>query len=466
MSRWFRWASRTLLFGRSVASALTSTLTNSSFAGAADETPRTLTYTARDASGNLLGAGKTVAFAVDTTALVSASLSTVELSTSTIADDGVESATIATLLRDTDADPVVGWAAASNVFAATGTGNTLTQPAAVSTISGAQSGSIVSTVAATKVISSTVGGMAITDTASLVVDGTGGTEIEPGSGDVVVYDDDFDTYSTVAARHAQLASLQAGPSGWYFFDPTQDTHLLSDEIVAPGYSGSSYAYRINFDYNPAGQRTMNGVVEYDSGETWAYCPDDATLFVEFWLRSDASPSLLEWMKGVEMFHASDRTQYSSWSPPSNSHGGWASILAQSNNRPIFVSDDVGSPATPATFQTWEDVFDGSWHRWTCVYKKNTTTGSTTDGIARLYIDGEKVIDASATGLATGWMVERTAPAVGNVGTYGSGVTADDVLENLSDDPVINIVFPGVISKYTGTGAYLDTGRIRIWYRPA
>lgn len=160
-----------LLFGAS-ASATTSTLTNSSFAGAADETPRTLTYTGRDISGDPVGSGKTVTFSVDTTALLDAAECTVSTSPGTIADDGAASATIITVLIDTDGDFVPGWAAAANVLAASGTGNDLTQPASVSNASGVQTGSITSTVAATKVLSSTLGGLLVTDTANLVVSGT------------------------------------------------------------------------------------------------------------------------------------------------------------------------------------------------------------------------------------------------------------------------------------------------------
>jgi hypothetical protein len=162
--------------GGATVSASTSTLTNSSFAGAADETPRTLTYTARDAGGTAL-VGVSVTFAVDTTALIDAAASIVVAAPSTIADDGVESSTITVTLTDTDGHAVVGWAGASNVLAATGTGNTVTQPAAATNVSGAHTGSLVSTMAAAKTVSATAGGLAITDTAVVTVTGSGSSTL-------------------------------------------------------------------------------------------------------------------------------------------------------------------------------------------------------------------------------------------------------------------------------------------------
>lgn len=41
------------------------------------------------------------------------------------------------------------------------------------------------------------------------------------------------------------------------------------------------------------------------------------------------------------------------------------------------------------------VFDGSWHRFTYQYKNNTSVGGR-DGIARMWVDGTKIIDISAS----------------------------------------------------------------------
>jgi hypothetical protein len=163
---------RLLLGGRSV-SASQSTLVNSSFTGSSG----TLTYTARNAGGSAM-AGVPVTFTVNAAAVISAANTLVTADPSAIDNDGVATSTITVALVDTDGDPVAGWAAASNVLAATGTGNTLTQPAAVSTFGGLQTGTLVSTNAATKVVSATVGSLAITDTASVVV-GTPVADLTP-----------------------------------------------------------------------------------------------------------------------------------------------------------------------------------------------------------------------------------------------------------------------------------------------
>ncbi len=41
-----------------------------------------------------------------------------------------------------------------------------------------------------------------------------------------------------------------------------------------------------------------------------------------------------------------------------------------------------------------DKFDGQWHRYTYQYRPNTSPGSR-DGIARMWVDGTKIIDVSA-----------------------------------------------------------------------
>lgn len=146
--------------------ATTSTLTTSSFAGASG----TWTYTARDAGGSPVS-GVPVTFTVDAEALVSASLSTVSASPGTIENDGVDAATMTTVVTDTDGDAVVNLPAASVVEASTGSNNTLTGVDSATNVSGAITTTLTSTTAETKTLSATVMGLAITDTATVVVSG-------------------------------------------------------------------------------------------------------------------------------------------------------------------------------------------------------------------------------------------------------------------------------------------------------
>ena len=95
---------------------------------------------------------------------VSASQSTVS-SSSPITAGGTAS-TITVTALDPFNNPIQG---ATVVLAATGTGNTLTQPVGTTNASGVATGSLSSTVAEAKTVSATIGGLAVTQTATVLV---------------------------------------------------------------------------------------------------------------------------------------------------------------------------------------------------------------------------------------------------------------------------------------------------------
>jgi len=164
---------RTGLLGRTSASATQSTFTSAAYTVTADgSTTDALTFTANTEAGSA-AAGLPVTFTVERVFL-SASLSTVSAAPGTIADDGTDAADVEVQVKDTDGYNAPGIGFAQAVLAVSGTGNTVTQPAARTDAQGRTSGSFVSTAAATKVASYTVSGLAITDTASVVVSGTPG----------------------------------------------------------------------------------------------------------------------------------------------------------------------------------------------------------------------------------------------------------------------------------------------------
>lgn len=163
-----------LLFsGNRTPDAAQSTFTNSAWALTSDgATQATLTYTARNAEGDVLP-NKNVTFAV-TDALVSAGLSEVTADRAEMENNGTDRTYVTLTLLDTDGNPLVGVPASACVLAVNGSGNTVTQPTGVTSYTGTITGSYVTTQSATKVASFTVASLAITDTASTVASGTGG----------------------------------------------------------------------------------------------------------------------------------------------------------------------------------------------------------------------------------------------------------------------------------------------------
>jgi len=124
---------------------------------------KTLTITADPAgSAVLLDREPTVLFVADSST-ISAALSTAVASPDTgVVADGSAASTITVTVRDANGNPVAG---RSVELAASGAGNTLTQPAAITDASGVATGSLASTVAEEKTVTAT---------------------IDPGPGEVVV----------------------------------------------------------------------------------------------------------------------------------------------------------------------------------------------------------------------------------------------------------------------------------------
>src|SRR5690242_16617485 len=99
-----------------------------------------------------------------TAGAVSAAQSTVA-ATSPITTDGATS-TITVTAKDGAGNPIAG---ATVVLAASGTGNTLTQPVGTTNASGVATGTLSSTVAESKTVSATINAVSVTQTATVVV---------------------------------------------------------------------------------------------------------------------------------------------------------------------------------------------------------------------------------------------------------------------------------------------------------
>jgi hypothetical protein len=136
-------------------------------------------YTLTAGAGGLGGA-TSAAFTI-TGGAVSASLSTVVAAPATITASG--SSTVTVTVRDVFGNPVSG---ATVVLAATGSGNSVTQPAGPTDASGVATGTLSSTGAGAKTVSAIAGGVVITQTALVTVDAGLATQLafttEPPAG--------------------------------------------------------------------------------------------------------------------------------------------------------------------------------------------------------------------------------------------------------------------------------------------
>ncbi|TAJ21204.1 MAG: hypothetical protein EPO68_05125, partial [Planctomycetota bacterium] len=135
---------------------------------------KALTATVNPGAGQVvLADAPTVAFVGDPSAISAALSSVAAAPGSGIVADGTDAAAITVTVRDVNGNAVAGQTVQ---LAATGTGNTLVQPAAVTSAAGIATGSLASTVAATKAITAIVnpgaGQVALSDapTAAFVAD--------------------------------------------------------------------------------------------------------------------------------------------------------------------------------------------------------------------------------------------------------------------------------------------------------
>ncbi|HJS44305.1 MAG TPA: Ig-like domain-containing protein, partial [Gemmatimonadales bacterium] len=124
------------------------------------------TNTLSAASTGLTGSPVTFT-ATATPAAVSAAATTVSAAPGTIAaSSGATTSTITVTARDQFNNPIQG---ATVVLAASGSGNTVTQPVGTTNASGVATGTLSSTAAGSKTVSATVNGVAITQTATVTV---------------------------------------------------------------------------------------------------------------------------------------------------------------------------------------------------------------------------------------------------------------------------------------------------------
>lgn len=309
----------------------------------------------------------------------------------------------------------------------------------------------------------------LTSAASSVFDVAGeGNDSNPGDTDVIVYDDNFAGYDTVAARNTHAASL--GSTEYFAYQRSSPEGNLDTVESGTGVNGSNRWWRTAIPAHTT-QQNCGWQIGRGSGISSSnpFCPSATTdLFVDLWLRFNVST--IGWFKGLFLSHSFDRTQIGPWLS-SSSLSPWNVNPQSQSNRCTWGHREDGAADAPVLYKRWADINIDEFIKFTFQYKASTGTGSATDGVIRMWINDELHINASLSGLNTGWMVTRVSgvassnPNVGNVSTKYSACTGQQALEALADDAVLSILWPAIIDPNNVAG-YVDTGRIRVWYRPA
>jgi len=330
---WFRLAWQELLLAvGSTPDATQSTLTADAGTMTANGTDNiTFTYTPKDASGNTL---TTQAWtATVERVLLSQAEAIVTAAPGTIADDGVEASTVSIYVEDADGHPAPNVAV---TLSATGTGNTVTNPAARTGAAGTTTGSLVSTVAATKVVSAAFNGLTATDTASVVVSGTGPSLVfesnwSNSTGDLEAAVTDGGLWTrfgpaltdrmgvvTAASVDADTGDL-AAYAGNVFRARTRDinyTQIMVEDVVP----ASTDHYIRYYTRNDAARRSDHGSCHNNlrSGSD------------EFQIQADgryggADDTVLTWNHGIQLDYSTYGWPNHRWMSPNLDKGVWYRI---------------------------------------------------------------------------------------------------------------------------------------------
>jgi uncharacterized repeat protein (TIGR01451 family) len=218
--------------------------------------------------------------------------------------------------------------------------------------------------------------------------------------DRMVWSDSFDRYASAAAMddaNAQaLYGLRTGEMFGY--------SAVHQTLVSPGRNGIGKALRGIILNDPAhAQQSVNWTSPKGSpiaGQLPLVYPlSSETMIFQFWFRISPGGS-----------PAPYGTKWFEWWPASGGHRTQAGLyvngpskdyLGRTTHLRFHVQSDRGEVAyQPVGPFVDLDLNDGTWHRFTAAYRANTVDNypnpGSRDGLVRVWLDGTKVVDLSAT----------------------------------------------------------------------
>ncbi len=374
--------------------------------------------------------GKTVSATVNGTALtatatvtvtagaVSASQSTVAAAPTSVTAGGAVS-TITVIARDGNGNPVRG---ATVILAATGSTNTLTQPAATTDVNGVATGTLGSTVAEGKTVSATVNGTALTATATVTV--TAGAVSA--------------SQSTVAAAPASIP-VGGGPATITVTAKDRNGNPISGATVVLAATGNG-----NTLTQPAGPTNASGVATGTLSSTVAEAKTVSATVAGITLAQTAAVTVT-----VGTVSATQSTV--TVAPASISAGGAPATIT------VTAKDGFGNPISGATAVL---AATGSGNTLTQPTAATDVSGVTTGTLGSTVAEG-KTISATVNGAAltptaavtvTAGAVSATvsiiAAAPTSIPTGGPVTTITVTVKDANANPISGAT---VVLAATGTG---------------
>jgi len=231
------------------------------------------------------------------------------------------------------------------------------------------------------------------------------------AGDLMILGVDMDAYTSPA----QMDAIP-GPSIHGFYDALSPCCYF---VIAPGHAGSLKAIRLVYDSGP--QRNLWKTNPENSN--W-YAPANAPIVLQYWFRisknggpggSPGYGSTAVGMKWVEFWRMgqSDRTQFGPTAGNATTGPLWS--LHSGGSSLIMGYQPVGP--------YWNQLNNNQWHRATYLLQPASSPGAT-DGVARMWVDGTKIVDISAAAAGVtppgGTKVWCTMAEVAQLDTYQTG----------------------------------------------
>ncbi len=325
-----------------------------------------------------------------------------------------------------------------------------------------------------------------------VAAGLGGEtpEYQLGAEDTVLGVDDFTTAVSgstgaerLATRMAAIAAAQgAGTPHFLFGSPAAGNGYefsdATDTIETGGYNGNPF-YRITI--RPGATYATNPNISIYSQlykNFGAFTSGTERLIFDGLFRYDYPRAGKRWLKGPSFYYpgtlptGGDRTEFSVY----HSSASLSSLNVNPQSRVEIwqIMEDFGAYA-PTQFKRWEDITGAGWLWWTMVLKASSEVLVASDGIARLYINGVLLIDASAQGLARGFLEDRqsgvdaasTNPRPGSVGDKYSSWTGANALKQLPQAHANQFLWPVIVEPTAaGGGGTMDLAYLRARKRAA
>jgi len=169
-------------------------------------------------------------------------------------------------------------------------------------------------------------------------------------------------------------------------------------VITPGQAGTGVAIR-------GVQPQSSGQVgaDWESAGTGGITSAGAKVAFQFWFRILPAGTQGPGDGGMKWFMAWNNTANDRWQW-GEAYSDYVQIPAPSLRWAGYKGTYNGSATggtrapSPIVHPQWSDIADGNWHRWTVVWKPNTTyaypSPSSRDGFTRVWIDGVKVADIS------------------------------------------------------------------------